>query len=336
MTWRVAGAARATTGKRANQEDAFAIWPPGAQAATGRGEGLLAVVADGMGGHAGGEVAGQLACDTFVATFPAAEGAAGQRLEKALEESNRAIAARAAETERLRGMGCTLVGAWIDGEGLRWVSVGDSLLLLFRAPEVLRLNADHSLGAFLDSQVRQNLISASEAESNPYRNALRSALTGKAIEILDVRAEPYALAPGDWVILASDGIATLEGDEIGDIVYAGRDASPEKMAESLIAAVLAKDEPEQDNTTVLVLKIAGEATAHASSDEVATRIVRHDIGPAAAHMPQKQEPDGVETTRRTAPPPAYPAFFSRYRNAILGIGMGLMFLIGWMVRAMLD
>ncbi|MCC7251578.1 protein phosphatase 2C domain-containing protein [Hyphomicrobium sp.] len=333
MTWRVAGAARATTGTRANQEDAFAIWPSGAQAATRRGEGLLAVVADGMGGHAGGEIAGNLACETFVATFTATDRAVGDRLEAALEAGNEAIAARAAGNGKLRGMGCTLVGAWIDAAGLRWISVGDSLLLLFRAPDVLRLNADHSLGAFLDNQARLNKISPAEAEANPYRNALRSALTGKAIEILDLRAEPYPLADGDWLILASDGIATLDGNEIGDIVYAGRHGPPDQMAERLIAAVLAKKAPDQDNTTVLALKVAADV-AGIEADEAPTRILRPEAAPVAALLPD--EDNGVETTQRIVQPPAYEAFLRRHRSAVVGLGMGLMFLIGWLLRALLE
>lgn len=329
MTWRVAGAARATTGTRANQEDAFEIWPSGAQAATGRGEGLLAVVADGMGGHAAGEVAGQLACQTFVRTFTGFDGGAGERLHAALDAGNAAIAEHVAGNGNLRGMGCTLIGAWIDSAGLYWVSVGDSLLLLFRAPEVLRLNADHSLGAFLDDQARRNLISPAEAQGNPYRNALRSALTGKAIEILDLQAEPYPLADGDWIILASDGLVTLAGDEIGDIVYTHRDATPEAMAEHLIAAVLDKADPEQDNTTVLVLRIAADASA---ADETVTRVLHPEPAPAA---PAPPEDDGVPTTQRIVQPPAYRSLFRRHRSIILGVGMGLMFLIGWLLRALL-
>jgi serine/threonine protein phosphatase PrpC len=199
---------------------------------------------------------------------------------------------------------------------------------------VLRLNADHSLGAFLDAQVRRHKMSAAEAEKNPYRNALRSALTGKAIEILDLRADPYPLAAGDWLILASDGIGTLDGDEIGDIVYASRDAAPERMAENLIAAVLAKEAPDQDNTTVLVVKIADEVTASVPSDEAPTRVLRHDVGPVAALMPDAG--NGVETTQRIVQPRAYEAFFRRHRSVVLGLGMGLMFLIGWLLRAWLE
>jgi serine/threonine protein phosphatase PrpC len=232
----------------------------------------------------------------------------------------------------LRGMGCTLIGAWIDEDGLRWASVGDSLLLLFRAPEVLRLNADHSLGAFLDDQARRKKISPAEAENNPYRNALRSALTGKAIEILDLQPDAYPLAHGDCLILASDGIATLAGDEIGDIAYANRDESPETMADALIAAVLAKKAQDQDNTTVLVLKIVEDADTSAS-DEVPTRVLRQEQVTVAALLPPKDA--DVETTQRIVQPPAYEALFRRHRGVVLGLGMGLMFLIGWMLRALL-
>jgi serine/threonine protein phosphatase PrpC len=334
MTWYVAGAARATIGKRANQEDAFEIWPPGADVETRRGEGLLAVVADGMGGHAGGEIAGDLACRTFVDAFTRTNGATGDRLRSALDAGNYAIAERVAEDGSLRGMGCTLVGAWIDEAGLRWVSVGDSLLLLFRAPEVLHLNADHSLGALLDEQVRQKKISPAEAESNPYRNALRSALTGKSIELVDLEADPYPLADGDWLILASDGIDTIDGNEIGDIVYANRNASPEQMAERLIEAVLAKGAPEQDNTTVIVLRIAEDLTTVAA-DEAPTRILKPEVAPPVAAMMPDFDDEGVETTQRIVQPPAYEEILRRHRGAVLGIGMVLMFLIGWLLRALL-
>jgi len=332
MTWRVAGAARATTGTRANQEDAFEIWPSGARAATESGEGLLAVIADGMGGHAGGEIAGDLACKTFVRSFTSSHAGTGERLRAALDAGNEAIAARVAASANLRGMGCTLIGAWVDSAGLHWVSVGDSLLLVFRAPDVLHVNADHSLGAFLDEQVRQGKISSGEAEANPYRNALRSALTGKAVEILDLQADPYPLVDGDWLILASDGIATLEGDEIGDIVYANREGSPERIAEALIDAVVAKGVRDQDNTTVLVLKVEAD-TRRASADEAPTRLLRGAPEPVTAAF---IEDEGVETTQRIVQPPAYQAFFKRYRTAAFVAGMGLMFLVGWILRAALE
>jgi serine/threonine protein phosphatase PrpC len=332
MTWLVAGAARATIGTRSNQEDAFEIWPSEAQAATSRGDGLLAVVADGMGGHAGGEIAGDLAARTFVSTFAGSDGALSERLQRGLEAGNEAIASHVQGNGKLRGMGCTLIAAWVDRAGLSWVSVGDSLLLLFRAPEVIRLNADHSLGAYLDDQVRRNQLAAAEAQNNPYRNALRSALTGKALELVDLQGEPYKLAAGDWIILASDGIATLDGDEIGDIVYANREASPEVMAQRLIAAVDDKQEPDQDNTTVIVLRVVEDPDAGVAEDQP-TRLLRPE--PVIPEPPpEPEEDDGVATTQRIVQPPVVYSVFRRHRGLIVGLGMGLMFLIGWGVRAL--
>src|SRR5438093_76480 len=119
-------------------------------------------------------VAGQTACSTFAQEFAAAASPYDQRLQSALQASNEALAKGVEENAALRGMGCTIVAAWLDTLGIRWASVGDSLLLLYRFPDVIRLNADHSLGSFLDEQVRQNRISASEAKQHHNRNALRS------------------------------------------------------------------------------------------------------------------------------------------------------------------
>ena len=280
-----------------------------------------------MGGHAGGEIAGRLACETFVDTFAGGatekNGAPPDRLKAALDASNAAIAARAAENAKLSGMGCTLVAAWLDDTGLRWVSVGDSLLLLFRVPDVRRLNADHSLGAFLDERARRREITREEAERNPYRNALRSALTGKKPELVDLRASPYRLAPGDWLILASDGIAGLTGDEIGDLVYAARETSPEEVAERLIAAVLDKDDPAQDNTTVVVLKIEAD---RAAADEAPTRVLRAEPEPSAIE----------EKGPATAQPPERGKLFQRHRTWVLALGLGFMFVVGWALRAILE
>lgn len=329
MTFRVAGAARTAIGARSSQEDAFAIWTPPSEANDGGSRQLLAVVADGMGGHVGGEVASRLACDGFVAAFADGDGAVSERLNAALDDANVAIARRIADAPKLRGMGSTLVAAFLDETGLRWASVGDSALLLFRAPgDGMRLNADHSLGAFLDARVRNNSITPAEAARNPHRNALRSALGGKRIEIRDLGAEPYPLKSGDWLIVASDGIATLSGDEIGDIVYADPEAGPDDVAARLIAAVLAKDEPAQDNTTIVALKIEGD-TLPIAEDERPTRIIRA-VGETTA------DDDIARATPRFATTTVHASMLNGYACITLAAGFAGMFLIGWLVRAWLD
>ena len=268
----LASAARATTGARSGQEDAFQLWPAdGVGRPDGEGGGLLAVLADGMGGHTGGAVAGQTACTTFAEVFSTATSAYEERLQTALDASNAALAKGVEENAALRGMGCTIVAAWLDGLGIRWASVGDSLLLLYRFPDVIRLNADHSLGSFLDEQARQNRITASEAKQHHNRNALRSALTGAKIDLIDLRSEPLELQAGDWILIASDGICSLEGDEIADVVYNFRQSTPAEMADGLIAAVVRKAVAGQDNTTVVAIRVD---PAKVAGDVETTRVLR--------------------------------------------------------------
>jgi serine/threonine protein phosphatase PrpC len=142
------------------------------------------------GRYTGGAIAGQTACKTFTEGFSATSVPLEARLKSALNASNEALAKGVEQNAALKGMGCTIVAAWMDDLGIRWTSVGDSLLLLYRLPDVIRLNADHSLGSFLDEQARQNKISRSEAKRNRNRNALRSALTGSKIDLIDLRSEP--------------------------------------------------------------------------------------------------------------------------------------------------
>ena len=267
MTLLLATAARATVGRRSGQEDAYQVWPaervvPGKR----EGDGLLAVLADGMGGHTGGAIASQTACKTFTEVFAAASAPHTERLRSALDASNEAIAKGVEQNGALKGMGCTIVAAWIDDLGMRWASVGDSLLLLYRLPDVIRLNADHSLGSFLDEQARQNRITRTEARSNRNRNALRSALTGSKIDLVDLRGDPLELRPGDWLVLASDGICSLSGDEIADVIYRLRQGTPEEMADALIAAITEKQVVDQDNATIVAVRID-------AADDAPTRVL---------------------------------------------------------------
>jgi PPM family protein phosphatase len=303
MSFLLASAARATTGERSGQEDAFRLWPAeGVAKPDGEKGGLLAVLADGMGGHTGGAVAGQTACETFADVFAGAATSFDQRLQSALHASNEALARGVEQNAALRGMGCTIIGAWMDTSGIRWTSVGDSLLLLYRFPDVIRLNADHSLGSFLDEQARQNRITTAEAKQHHNRNALRSALTGAKIDLIDMHSEPLELQAGDWVLLASDGICSLEGDEIADVVYKFRESSPAEMADGLIAAVTRKGVAGQDNTTVVAVRV--DPLGDTTSDLATTRVVlrpneEKELRSRSIGMTGRK----TSTPKRVSPPP---------------------------------
>jgi protein phosphatase len=151
-------------------------------------------------------------------------------------------------------MGSTLVGAKFGCDGLEWVSVGDSPMFLYRHGEIALLNEDHSLAPALDQLVAEGKLSAERARTDPRRHMLRSAITGEEVDMVDVSRRPLPLESGDYVVLASDGIHTLEPSEIARVITAyGRDGC-EVLAEALIRAVEQVRDPHQDNTTVIVVR----------------------------------------------------------------------------------
>lgn len=259
----------ASQGARRNQEDTAAVWPGGPLSPfiampplqDGVLEGydgqLLAVLADGMGGHAGGALASRLTCDAFIDSFVRGRGDSIFRLGHALDASNAALAEKIRENPRLNGMGSTLIGTHFTTAGLYWVSVGDSPLYLFRRGELALLNEDHSLAPEIDKLAAAGKLSWDMARADPRRHFLRSAVTGEEIEMIDRSERALALTVGDIVILASDGLHTLDDDAVAAIVARGEAGGVEAIAKALVAGVLAVNQPHQDNITIVVVQVTG-------------------------------------------------------------------------------
>jgi PPM family protein phosphatase len=247
-------AARASRGARSYQEDTAEV----RAGEVGSAVALAAVLADGMGGHAGGALASGLACKFFLHGFTSSSGDIPARLQEALELANDAITKEVAENPALSGMGCTLVGAAFGASGLEWVSVGDSPLFLVREGEIVLLNEDHSLAPEIDKLAAAGRMSWEAAKADPRRHFLRSALTGSEIDLVDRSRRPLALQAGDVVILASDGIQTLPQADILRVVEERAAEGPDAVAERLLAAVEAAGETYQDNTTVVVVRVRGD------------------------------------------------------------------------------
>lgn len=258
-------ATRASKGARSYQEDAVAlhgVLAEGARAPEGDAQVpvLTAVLADGMGGHAGGARASALACAHFLEIFDATEatddgGDTLTRLTAGLDGANAAIQAEVEEHPALAGMGCTLVGAAFTPRGIEWVSVGDSPVFLVRGDEIVVLNEDHSLAPEIDKLAASGKISWEAALSDPRRHFLRSALTGGEIELVDCSMRPLALTAQDIVIMASDGIHTLAHDDILDIARAHAESGSGAIADALLAQVAERRQPYQDNTTLIVVRV---------------------------------------------------------------------------------
>ena len=252
-------ALRASQGARDHQEDTAIIWPGSDDPFAPHEElcepgRLIAVLADGMGGHAGGALASRMVCEHFLIGYTGQIGATRDRLRAGLGSSNRAIEIEVEGNPALQGMGSTLIGAVFGPDGLEWVSVGDSPLYLFRRGEIALLNEDHSLAPALDQLAAAGKITVDAARNDPRRHMLRSAITGEDLDLVDLSVKPLALLPDDYIILSSDGIHTLDESEIARLIAAYAADGPDAVAIALIRAVDNMRDPQQDNTTVLAVR----------------------------------------------------------------------------------
>lgn len=241
-------------GARDYQEDAFLITH--LTDAEGQPTALV-VVADGMGGHAAGNVASNMAVQAFnkyVSSNYPAEDITGL-LQGGVLKANGSIAETIRETPALQGMGCTMVAILIEQDKAWWASVGDSHLYLLREKDLIKKNADHSYGGFLDrlAAIGQQI----EPEPGLSRNMLMSAVTGEEITEIDCPEEPLQLQAGDRLLICSDGLDTLSKGKI--IQYAEWSDKPRDYVQTLLQAVEEAAMPRQDNTTAIVIDIVSKA-----------------------------------------------------------------------------
>lgn len=217
---------------------------------------LLVALGDGLGAHVGGNVASYLIVDEFVKAYKRSTLSASWRLRVSLETANEKLSELSARlvTENAP-MGSTFVGVAVTKSALHWVSVGDSPMFLFRQGALTRLNADHSLAPILDERVRVGELTLEEAAHHPDRHILQSACLGQPLTIVDARMDPFELRSNDIVIVASDGILTLDLKHLEQMLTFGRTTTAGKIADAIIFAVRCADHPRQDNATVCVLKI---------------------------------------------------------------------------------
>lgn len=227
----------AIQGKRSEQQDSFrSLWLPSENA-------WLLLLADGMGGHAAGGIASRLAVEQFISAFTIARAAdmdLKRAFEAAIERTNARISAAQREQPGRDNMGTTIVAAHLSHEGIAWVSIGDSPLWLFRGGRFYRLNEDHSLRELAREGAQ---VSA---------NMLQSAVTGGPIEIIDYHETPIALHKDDLVVLASDGLLTLEEDAIAGEIGRNFPHGAEAVTRALLNAVEKYEKENQDNCTVIV------------------------------------------------------------------------------------
>jgi len=222
----------------------------------------LFVVADGMGGHAAGEVASKIAVDAineFVCltsgdqeiTWPFGldENMSydGNRLKTAVRFANRKVLEATKQKTEYEGMATTVAAALVDGETVNLAHVGDSRIYMIRDSILTQLTSDHS---WVNEQIQSGVISADQARSHPLRNVVTRALGGKADLLVDMQVQ--TMRSGDVLLLCSDGLTTMIPDEEIARVLNEHDGDIEHAANALVDAANARGG--EDNITVMLLK----------------------------------------------------------------------------------
>ena len=239
-------------GARSTQQDAFGFSDIDDIAFLAHG-GVLAVVADGMGGMANGGEASHLAVRVFLQSYmakPETETVPAALLQ-ALHDANQAVFDLARQVGE-EHVGTTLVAAVIHDDALHWVSVGDSRLYLWRDQKPTQLSEDHVYAIDLGRDVADGRISREAAETHPERLALTSYLGLDPLKVVDQNPQPLRLLVGDQLFLCSDGFyAALEQDEWASF---SNSTDAQQTAEELITRVVNMNRPSQDNLTIAILR----------------------------------------------------------------------------------
>lgn len=217
----------------------------------------LFAVADGMGGHQGGEVASRLALDTL------REAADGAALAQAVQDANRAVFEQAGRDPALAGMGTTLTAFLAEGDTLRLAHVGDSRAYLLRDGALQQITTDHTV---VEGMVEKGELTPQEASIHPQRSILTRAIgVDGEVQVDQASIEPR---PGDRLLLCSDGLTGMvEEAAIQRILEEHTD--PQAAANALVDA--ANEAGGQDNITAVVIDVAdAEPDPHAQAAPTAT------------------------------------------------------------------
>jgi len=226
---------------RSGNEDNFLMVP----------EQAVFIVADGMGGHAAGEVASEMAVRIIAQELGDVrdldDAAASHRIREAIREANGAIFDRTLTEHDKRGMGTTATALVLMGQRYLIGQVGDSRAYLLRRGRLLQLTKDHS---YVQEQVDAGYLTAEDARTHPYSNVITRCVGANE----DVVPDTYigTLHPGDLFLLASDGLTGMIDDpRLHDLLQGSED--PTALAETLVAD--ANRVGGLDNITVIIVRI---------------------------------------------------------------------------------
>jgi serine/threonine protein phosphatase PrpC len=232
--------------KRPHNEDNMAyVIPKDAQVMAKKG--ALFVVADGMGGHAAGEVASEIAVETISSAYYQDDNEdITVSLLHAIKRANALIHQRAAENMMRSGMGTTCVAAVLRGSTAYIANIGDSRAYLVRAGQVRQVSQDHS---WVEEQVRAGLLTRDQARSHAQRNVITRSLGTQSDVDVDIFTEQ--LFEGDTLLLCSDGLSGQVSDE--DLRIIVGKYLPQECVYRLVE--LANENGGPDNITAIVIRV---------------------------------------------------------------------------------
>lgn len=237
--------------RKANEDCGQVVRPADAQRQAAKG--VLVLVADGMGGHAAGEVASRMAAETIRRVYYEHDGMPPTALRHAFEQANRAVHAAARDDERLQGMGTTCTALVVRGAEAFIAHVGDSRLYWLREGAFRQLSEDHSLVA---EMLRDGLLTEADARHHEDRNVITRALGLHPTVDVALGPRPLRVQAGDCFVLCSDGLYDLVEDH--EIAEAVAEAPPHAASARLID--LANARGGYDNITVGVVRIDARAS----------------------------------------------------------------------------
>lgn len=222
----------------------------------------VVVLADGMGGHAAGDVASKLIVTEVYselkfqsADFVQKEKHIPEFMSKAAAGANASVRDYITANPATRGMGATLVSMIMVENRMFWMSIGDSPLYHLRAGKMQQLNEDHSMAPQIDFMAKQGLIDEETAREHPDRNCLTSVILGEKVARTDCPVKPFELQVGDIVVVSSDGLQYLEDAKIQKILQRYRRRSSAEIAGHLLEAIETLADPDQDNVSLAVIKL---------------------------------------------------------------------------------
>jgi PPM family protein phosphatase len=240
--------------QRENNEDSYLYWEP-AGAKEFQRKGRLAVIADGMGGHEGGQEASRLAVETVREVYDQGFHDDPQAaLVDSFSVAHARIQGYAEQHPAFQGMGTTCTALVLCGRQLYFAHVGDSRLYLVRDARILRLTRDHS---YVGRLVESGIVRPEDAEKHPQRHILTAALGAGRELAVDCAEQAVDLIEGDDLLLCTDGLwGVVTETELETAVTAN---TPAECCDVLVK--LARQRGGPDNITLQVLRIGADSQA---------------------------------------------------------------------------